>query len=96
MSMDFPHKDKKRAQRRAQKERKQHNLSKKLDHQYSDPNSRSPNFDQWKEDYIRRHAGNPASCSCWMCQNPRRIFKDKLTIQEKRISQREKFCDTVD
>jgi len=23
-------------------------------------------------------------CSCWMCGNPRRFFKDKTTIQEKK------------
>jgi hypothetical protein len=71
----------------------QRKLEQKLNHQYNDPAKQRPGFEEWKEAYIKRHADNPASCSCWMCQNPRRVFKDNLTMQEKRISQREKFCD---
>jgi hypothetical protein len=25
----------------------------------------------------------PTPCSCWMCGNPRKYFKDRLTRQEK-------------
>lgn len=34
-----------------------------------------------------RLADNMKSCSCWMCQNPRRSQKgsEKLTIQERRF-----------
>ena len=34
-----------------------------------------------------RFADNMKSCSCWMCQNPRRSQKgsEKLTIQERRF-----------
>jgi len=28
-----------------------------------------------------------ALCGCWMCRDPRRVFKDKKTIQERRFLQ---------
>lgn len=97
MNMDFPHKDMKRARRRADKERKVKREEKKIEHIYSDPSHRWDGFDEWKEKYIRKHADNPTSCSCWICQNPRRANKHKkqaeLTLQEKKISQRERFCE---
>jgi hypothetical protein len=30
-------------------------------------------------------------CSCWMCGNPRKFSKDKLTLQEKRHATREEL-----
>lgn len=42
----------------------------------------------WSEDSKLRHQKKVAEtrkpCSCWMCGNPRRYFKDKKTMQEKR------------
>lgn len=93
MSMDFPHKDKKRAKRRADKERRRRQELRKItDIWYSNVSSRLPDFEQWREDYARRHADNRKSCSCYMCGNPRKYWKE-LTLQEKRFSQRERFCD---
>lgn len=90
-------KNKKRAERRAHKERKRLKELRKINHQFNDPSKMWPNFEQWREEYIRKHADNPTSCSCWICENPRRAFKHKksaeLTLQEKRFSQREKFCE---
>lgn len=39
-----------------------------------------------------RHADNLALCSCWMCRNPRHTWKgkDKLTLQERRLSENRK------
>lgn len=81
-------KNKKRAERRAQKERKRRKIEEMVTHEwYGDASKRWPGFEEWKENYIRRHADNPKSCSCWMCQNPRRVFKDNLTMQEKRFQE---------
>jgi hypothetical protein len=83
-------KNMKRAERRSQKERMSRKVSKRIDHTFRDPSHWWPEFEQWKEDYVRRHADNRKKCSCHMCCNPRRL--GDLTIQEKKISQREKFC----
>ena len=96
MSTDFTHKDKKRARRRADKERRHRQELKKIDHRFSSPEKRGPNFEQWREKQAQRNTDTRKGCSCWMCGNPRRIFKDNLTMQEKRFCQREKFCDSVD
>lgn len=85
-------KNKKRAERRAQKARARHKIERKINHQYSDSANWFPNFEEWKESYIKRHADNPTSCSCHMCGNPRRIWNEPTT-QEKKISQREKFYE---
>ena len=37
------------------------------------------------EKRIRQLAENRKACSCWMCGNPRRNFKDSLTMQEKKF-----------
>ena len=85
-------KNKKRAERRAHKERVRHKIEETVTHKwYGDASKRWPGFDEWKEDYIRRHADNPKSCSCWMCCNPRK--HGELTMQEKKVSQRERFCE---
>jgi hypothetical protein len=46
------------------------------------------NYFFWTEDKKTRHQKKIAEtrkpCSCWMCGNPRRFFKDKMTMQEKR------------
>ena len=85
--MDFPHKDKKRAERRSHKERKRHKIEDMVVHKwYGDASKRWDGFEEWKEKYIQRHADNPKSCSCWMCGNPRRKFHD-LTLQEKKFQE---------
>ena len=38
---------------------------------------------------IGKIANTPCPCSCEMCGNPRRRFKDKLTMQEKRAKESE-------
>jgi hypothetical protein len=43
------------------------------------------------DEIVKTHAETRAMCSCWMCGNPRRHQKDKLTIQEKRAKDNEKF-----
>ncbi len=44
----------------------------------------------WWEDVSPRMVGikahTPALCSCWMCGNPRKYWKEK-TIQERRAEQ---------
>lgn len=40
---------------------------------------------------IGKLANTPCPCSCEMCGNPRRHFKDKLTIQEKRENEGARF-----
>ena len=83
-------KNKKRAERRSAKARMRHRVEQNLNNQYSNVD-KWPDFEEWKKSYVSRHADNPKSCSCWMCENPRRY--GELTMQEKRISQREKFCE---
>lgn len=34
-------------------------------------------------EYVIKDVDHMASCSCWVCGNPRKYFK-KLTLQEKR------------
>lgn len=80
-------KNKKRAERRAQKERMLRKALKKAEMFYA-----SDDFEEWKKRWAVRHADNLASCSCHMCGNPRRIWNEP-TIQEKKISQRERFCE---
>jgi len=92
MSMDFHPKEMKRAARRAHRARKLNKVSKKVDHQYNNPSQWWDGFDEWKKSYVRRHADNPTSCSCWMCCNPRRY--GELTMQEKRILQCERESDS--
>lgn len=42
---------------------------------------------EWIEKVTAVHANTGKPCSCWMCGNPRRVFSDKLTVQEKRAFQ---------
>lgn len=41
-----------------------------------------------------KNADHLQSCDCWLCRNPREVFK-KPTIQEKRVKQ-EKIEDLID
>jgi len=38
---------------------------------------------------MARFKEQPKLCGCWMCRNPRRVFKgkEKITIQERRARQ---------
>ena len=81
-------KNKKRADRRAHKKRMQHKAKEVIDLVWRDG---SNEWEEWKNRWAVRHADNLKGCSCWMCCNPRKY--GELTMQEKRISQREKFCE---
>jgi hypothetical protein len=37
--------------------------------------------------YHKRHAMNCGNSRCYLCSNPRKVHKDKLTQQEKRLFQ---------
>lgn len=81
---DFPIKDKKRAYRKARyKAAKTH------------ARSVAKYVMNLKQDYLDyfvcRSANNLKRCSCWMCRNPRHSNdgKDSLTIQEKRVMQKD-------
>lgn len=91
MSMDFHPKEKKRAIRRAQKQKMLHKAEHVADVMFASVRDRQDQFEEWKKNWSKRHADNMKSCSCWMCCNPRKLGQP--TIQEKRISQREKICD---
>jgi hypothetical protein len=80
-------KNMKRAERRSQKERMLRKALRKVEAYYV-----TEDFQEWKERWARKHADNLASCSCHMCGNPRKYWNEP-TIQEKRISQRERFCE---
>lgn len=56
--------------------------------------SSSPNIETWKKEWARKHANNLKACSCWLCCSPRE--NGELTMQEKRVNQREKYCEEVD
>jgi hypothetical protein len=44
--------------------------------------------------FVKRHAMDCGNPECFMCGNPRKTHKDKLTAQEKRLFQDvEKFTD---
>jgi hypothetical protein len=80
-------KNKKRAERRSQKERMLRKALRAAESFYA-----SSDFEEWKERWARKHADNLAKCSCHMCGNPRKHWNEP-TIQEKKISQRERFCE---
>ena len=69
-----------------------HKAEEKVKNLYPRLSTRMQEWDKWKEQWVRKHADNMTICSCHMCGNPRKLFKDE-TIQEKRFSQREKFCE---
>lgn len=81
---DFPQKNKKRGQRKAKFQNVKHKAA-KLAEILNIP-------EEYKPKWIVRHAES-LNCNCWMCKNPRRIFKgnEKLTIQEKKQIESEKF-----
>ena len=46
--------------------------------------------------YAKHRAMDCGNPECYMCGNPRKTHKDKLTIQEKKFLQTEKFNDTIE
>lgn len=43
-------------------------------------------FNNKDEEQAKKNADHLASCNCWMCKNPRKVFNDP-TMQEKRQTQ---------
>ena len=84
MITDFPQKDKRRAIRRKEKQKRLRE-AKEIAHRIF------PDHPEWEEQWAKRHADNLKACSCWMCGNPRRVFHDE-TLQEKKFSESMK-CD---
>lgn len=58
----------------------------------------SPEFyhgeEEQRQKHIKKMAENRKKCSCHMCGNPRKMFKED-TMQEKRVKENEK-CDRRD
>ena len=84
MSIDFPQKDLKRAERRKRKAlryMKAKDVAKQL----------FPESTDWIDGWAKRHADNMKSCACWMCKNPRKSFKEE-TLQEKKFKE-SIWCD---
>jgi len=83
MSIDFPQKDMKRAERRKKKAlryKQAKEVALTLFPVFAD--------DEWqkeREEWARKHADNLKGCSCWMCCNPRRLNKE--TLQEKKFKE---------
>jgi hypothetical protein len=80
---DFPKKNKKRGDRKAKQnhlKNKMKNLARMV---FSIPEE---NIQQWSN----RHFES-LNCNCWMCKNPRRVFKgdDTLTMQERKQNESE-------
>jgi hypothetical protein len=86
-------KNKKRAERRkaeAKKLRKALDVAKTI---FRYPKN-SPQLEKWQMEWARRHANNLKACSCWLCCSPRE--NGELTMQEKKVNQRERYCEEVD
>lgn len=69
---DFPVKDRKRAERRADMHRMK-SKAKRI--------ARNRGYDEEECQRWVKFADHLKSCGCWMCVNPRKTFKEK-TIQE--------------
>lgn len=86
MSIDFPQKDLKRAERRKRKAlryMKAKDVAERLFPMNAD--------EEWRENWAKRHTDNLKGCSCWMCCNPRRSLKQE-TLQEKKFKENI-WCD---
>lgn len=87
-------KNKKRAQRRFHQKRmlrKAENIARTI---YPDVSNRWEEWEKWKAEWARRHADNLKACSCWLCCSPRE--NGELTMQERRVNQRERYCEEID
>jgi len=80
---DFPIKNKKRDMRRHQRHVK---VKKARDFAERIYLSNSEFYENYKDEYARKNADNMAPCSCWMCQNQRKVSGEK-TVQERRNEQ---------
>lgn len=78
---DFPTKNRKRAKRRFLKAK------------FKNRAKRVFKFFGWPQENACKLADNMAFCNCMMCQNPRKVFKEK-TLQEKKAD--EDFEDQKD
>ena len=47
-------------------------------------------FERWNKNFYIKNHNNLKDCSCRMCGNPRKYFKEK-TIQEKKFEEKYKF-----
>lgn len=76
---DFPTKDKKRGERKAKFQTVKKHAEDIMKNIWKMPQDLI-------EKYACQNANNLKACNCWMCRNPRRVFKgkDARTIQEKR------------
>ena len=72
-----------RALRRHHRERL---LKKRSKYVIYSPDYDSSSYIQGLTQRILIAVNTPTACSCWMCGNPRKFYKDK-TIQEKRANQ---------
>ena len=73
-----------KAERRAKAERAKERAKRQLTLMWSDSN--------WPvtDKAVGLHATTPKLCSCYMCGNPRRYFRE-LTLQEQRWNERERI-----
>lgn len=78
--MNFYNTKESRQIRFAQKARNRKRWEKKADAMYW------ANVEKAKKKYIQRASNHGKLCSCWMCGNPRKYWKQK-TIQELRFEQ---------
>lgn len=91
-------KNKKRAERRKQEAKKLHKAMKIAEDVFRFRKGYSAEdalqLEKWKMEWARKHANNLKACSCWLCCSPRE--NGQLTMQERRVNQRERFCNEVD
>lgn len=83
-------KNKKRATRRAARQKKLRKAIKVVNRLYIGGDQE---WQGWKEDWARRNADNLKGCSCFMCCNPRHAY-NKKTLQEKRFQESIK-CESL-
>lgn len=86
-TLDFPQKNKKRALRRMQRQRKIDRAIKVAENHFWDADP------AWKSLWAKRHADNMKSCGCWMCNNPRKVFHQLSFDQIKQKEKERLSCD---
>lgn len=87
-------KNKKRAERRKAEAKKLHKAMKIADNIFRFNRGSDRQIEEWKAQWARKHANNLKACSCWLCCSPRE--NGQLTMQERRVNQRERYCNEVD
>lgn len=83
--MDRERQKEKARERRNNKQKKRKKVKNVIINEWSDTFFE----DDWVEDQCRKLTDNFASCSCYMCGNKRKHFKDE-TLQEKKFKDLEK------